>query len=408
MSDRYDVLVAGGGLVGGGMANLLAAIGLRVALVDAGTPPPMTSATPCGARVVALSRASERVLQDAGAWHLIAPSRRNAYQRMRVWDAKGSALDNDALVFDCADVAQPNLGSIVENDAIVRACHEAARPRANLTWLTDSPVTAMEFNADFVRVDLAGGARLRAALVIGADGARSVCRALAGIDVREGGYAQEAVVSHVRSSRPHDATAWQRFLPNGPLAFLPLADGRSSLVWSTTPEEARSLLALGDDAFAERLTAASDGVLGDITACSERLSFPLAWLHAVNYCRPRFVLIGDAAHAIHPLAGQGVNLGLLDAATLAGIVGERVAARRDIGDLAGLRRYERWRKSENGTMLAALTTLNGLFGSSAPLLAAARRAGLGYVNRIAPLKRNLILRAMGLAGDLPASVIGVP
>ncbi len=403
MSERYDIVVAGGGIVGGVFANLAAREGLRVAVVDPGAPPRLRADTPTGARVVALSRASERLLQRAGAWEDIPPARRGAYERMRIWDATGTAAAADTLVFDCADVGEPNLGHIVENDAVVAAASSAAR-RNGVTWLAGQAVASIERRANDVRVATSQGTRLGARLLVAADGARSPCRDLVGVEVAAGHYEQEAVVCHLDTERPHASTAWQRFLPSGPIALLPLADGRVSLVWSTGVAEARRLLGLGEDEFLAAVTGATDGVLGAMTACTRRHTFPLNWLHAREYCRSRFVLIGDAAHCVHPLAGQGVNLGLLDAASLMQVLDEAADARRDIGDRGVLRRYARWRRSENALMLASFTGLNRLFGSDDALLARLRRGGMGAVNALAPIRRELVLRAMGVAGDVPAAV----
>jgi 2-octaprenylphenol hydroxylase len=209
-------------------------------------------------------------------------------------------------------------------------------------------------------------------------------------------------VAHLRTERPHAATAWQRFLPSGPLAFLPLRDGRVSLVWSTSHAEAAALQAASAEEFGERVTVASDRVLGRATLASARAGFPLALWHARAYVRPRLALVGDAAHTIHPLAGQGVNLGFLDCAGLVQVLAEACTRHEDVHELRVLRRYERWRRSENAVVLATCDTLNRLFTEKSVAVAAVRRLGLTLVTRQPLLRRTLIERALGLGGDVPA------
>ncbi len=252
-----------------------------------------------------------------------------------------------------------------------------------------------------MRVHLDDGRILSTRLLIGADGAQSRTRELAGIATFEHDYRQAGVVAHMACERDHRATARQRFLADGPLALLPLPGRRVSIVWSTTPEHARELCSCDEGAFSQAVTAASEGVLGALCLDSQRASFPLRALHAREYTRPRLALVGDAAHVVHPLAGQGVNLGFLDAATLAGVLGDAMAAGEDIGDHYVLRRYERWRKGENLATIAALDGLKRLFGARHPLVHGLRRTGLAAVNRLGPVKQRLARRAMGLSGDLP-------
>jgi 2-octaprenylphenol hydroxylase len=229
---------------------------------------------------------------------------------------------------------------------------------------------------------------------------------MAGLEVRGHDYEQRAVVCNLRCQLPHGETAWQRFLPQGPIALLPLADGRVSIVWSTTPERAAQLLEMDDESFRAAVAEASDGCLGEMLDAGPRAAFPLRMRHAPVYTRARYALVGDAAHTVHPLAGQGVNLGFLDAAALAQVVGAGLAAGRDPGDPALLRRYERWRKPENVLAMRAFDGINRLFSNDNPGLGAVRRAGLTLVDRLAPLKGVFIRRAMGLEGDLPAAAGG--
>ena len=253
-----------------------------------------------------------------------------------------------------------------------------------------------------------GARRLRASLVVGADGARSRVRELAGVDVTQGDYRQEAVVAEVHTAVPHRETAWQRFLPTGPLAFLPLANGASSIVWSTTPEHAAELCALDADAFGFEVADAFEWKLGAVTAPGARVSFPLHHLHARAYVGDRVALAGDAAHIVHPLAGQGVNLGLLDAAVLSEVVGRAHALGRDIGSRATLRRYERWRRGHNALMQAVLGGFQHVFSNPWPPVRWLRETGFALTDRIPPLKAGFMRFASGLDGDLPALARGVP
>jgi 2-octaprenylphenol hydroxylase len=250
-------------------------------------------------------------------------------------------------------------------------------------------------------VTLEDGREIQARLLVAADGANSRVRGLAGIPVRGWGYDQNAVVATVRPERPNRDTAWQRFMPSGPLAFLPINDGRCSIVWSTSPEQAQQLLALEPEAFCEALGGASDYVLGEILETGPRASFPLRLQHATHYVQPGLALVGDAAHAIHPLAGQGVNLGFLDAATLAEVLTEARRASRDIGSHGVLRRYERTRKGDNLMMLAAMDGFKRLFGNDLAPLRLLRNLGLRLTDSADPVKQLIMRRALGMLGEQP-------
>jgi 2-octaprenylphenol hydroxylase len=270
--------------------------------------------------------------------------------------------------------------------------------------LLRAELSTLEATRDAVRVALGDGRGFRAGLVVGADGAESAVRRMAGIDTRGWDYGQRAVVAHLVSEKPHGATARQRFLDTGPLALLPLADGRSSLVWSTLPEQAEVLTRCTEKAFADRVTAASAGVLGRLVPTTERASFPLRLLHASRYAVDRIALVGDAAHAVHPLAGQGINLAFLDAAALVDVLGDALEAGDDLGELRVLRRYERWRKAEALPAIAMLDGLKRLFSGGNPLQSRLRQGALGLAQSSVTAKRLLMQRALGVAGELPASV----
>lgn len=390
MSD-YDVVVIGGGMVGAAAACLFAATHRRVAVIESAVPPVVIDDGRIDLRVSALSRASQELLTGLDAWSLIDAAARCAYREMKVWDAQVPAASDQVLHFDSAEIGEPDLGHIVENRRIVAALHERMSDHANIDVHAPVSAESIRFDDRRAQVMLGDGRSLQAGLIIGADGGNSRTRAQAGIETRGWSYEQRAVVTHVGTALPHRETAYQRFLPAGPVALLPLYDGRSSVVWSTTDEEAQRLLALSEAQFCQALCEATDGVLGDIAACDARASFPLQLQHARDYVRGRLVLIGDAAHTVHPLAGQGVNLGFADALELH----RAVAGSGDAGELAGLRRYERAAKSRNLLMMSSLDALHRLFTHGHPLAARLRSAGLGLVNRLEPIKRTLIRRALG-------------
>jgi 2-octaprenylphenol hydroxylase len=265
-------------------------------------------------------------------------------------------------------------------------------------------LAGLDLLPDHARISLADGRTLTAGLAVGSDGSASLSRKLAGIETSGKDYEQRAFVTHVRTKHSHEHTAWQRFLPKGPIAFLPLVDGRSSIVWTTQPEHAEQLVQSPPEQVGEELEAAIDGVLGKVQVSGPRGQFPLRMSHAQHYCKDHFVLVGDAAHAVHPLAGQGVNLGFLDAAALVQTLAEARAAGSPPSGLAEhrvLRRYERWRKSENAIALGLIDGLNQLFGNANSTVAWARAAGLGAVNSVGVAKQFLIGRAMGIAGEVP-------
>jgi 2-polyprenylphenol 6-hydroxylase len=396
-----DVAIVGGGPVGACLAALLARGGarrLRVALLEPHIPEPPAAGGPPDTRVVAISRASERLLEAAGAWPRLDGSRVCAYERMRVWHESASAAGTGALTFDAADIGEPNLGYILENRLLQAAL--LAQFTAAGGQLTAAQLGSLTVGDDAVLIETGRGA-LRARLVVGADGAHSAVRQAAGLSAETSDYKETAIVATVATERPHERTAWQRFMRNGTLAFLPLFDGTSSIVWSADEAFAAGLALLSAADFARELDRASDLVLGATQLVSERATFPLRRLAAPRYVARRVALVGDAAHVVHPLAGQGVNLGLLDAAALAQLVAAGVARREDPGSLAVLRPYERWRKSEVAVMGAAIDGFDRLLAHGVGPLARLAQQGLGLVNRSQELRRFFIRRALGMSGELP-------
>jgi 2-polyprenylphenol 6-hydroxylase len=399
----FDVLIVGGGPVGACAGALLArgaagAPGLAVALLEPKAPPPLPADAPLEARVVALSRASERVLTRAGAWARLPGTRLAPYERMRIWHESVAPTSDAVLVFAAADAGEPNLGYIVENRLLQTALLESFTQAGG--HLEPAPLGSLEVGEHSVSVTTPRGT-LTARLAIGADGAQSALRQAAGLTAETRAYGQTAIVATVSTERPHESTAWQRFMRNGTLAFLPLADGTSSIVWSADDQLAAVLLEASDAGFAAELDRASDLALGSTRLLSERVSFPLQRLVAQRYVAQRVALIGDAAHVVHPLAGQGVNLGLLDAAALAQQVAAAVGAREDPGSLGVLRAYERWRKSEVALMGGAIDAFDRLLAHGRGPVARAAQHGLAWVNRSQELRRFFIRRALGMSGELP-------
>jgi 2-octaprenylphenol hydroxylase len=394
---RFDIVVVGGGMVGAALACACTAKGWRIAVIETREPQREWPAGEIDPRVSALNRASQRVLGRLGGWERILALGACPYREMRVWDAVGRG----GIHFDSADLGEPDLGHIVENRAIRLALWERLERLLDVELLCPAVLTEIIEEPDAMVLHLSDGQRIAARLLVGADGRDSQVRDWAGIATRGWEYGQQAIVVNVEVDHWHQETAWQRFLPTGPLAFLPLCDGRCSVVWSVTDARAEELLNLDEPGFRVALEEAFERRLGAIGAIGPRAAFPLRLQHAEHYVGPRVALVGDAAHAIHPLAGQGVNLGFMDAAELAATLEEGRARGRDIGRLATLRRYERARRGDNMLMLAAMDGFKRLFSNSMLPLAALRSAGLIAADKIAPLKELFMRQALGVGEGLP-------
>jgi len=388
---RYDVIVVGAGMVGAALALALGREGFKVALVDAHAPQLEWPQDGYDIRVSAITRASQRLFESLGAWPYMQAERISPYRDMHVWDAGGDGV----IHFDSADIGEPDLGHIIENRVIVKGLHTCLAEQANVTpfWpVQPKAMTSSETGASLV---LADGTELQARLLVGADGARSWVRQQAGISVKGWDYDQVALVTWVKPELFHQETAWQRFLTSGPLAFLPLTDGYCSIVWSTSPEHAAQLQAMEADRFAQELQAAFENKLGIIESVGPRAMFPLRSFETQHYILPRLALVGDAAHTIHPLAGQGVNLGLADMASLLQVLTEAQRQRRDIGTEKTLRRYERWRRADNRSMLIAMDGFKRLFSTDQSTLRWVRNLGLKLTDHVLPLKRLIMQQALG-------------
>lgn len=399
MNRTYDIVVAGGGIAGLTVAALLARCehrqNLNITVVDAGKRPCFDVGDDVSLRVSAISSGSAGIFSSIDAWRHIENQRACPYRDMRVWDSSGFAEGPDTLRFEAAEFAVSELGFIVENSLIQHALL-IELDAMNLSVGFDTPIESMTIADDRYRVEFANGESLTADLLIGADGAGSFVRTNAGISIDAWHYPQSAFVTHLRPEKSHQHTAWQRFLKNGPVALLPLADGRVSTVWSTTPDEAEEAINSSDDELSRMLSEATDRVLGTLTPEGPRGAFPLKAQHAGKYVLPGLALIGDAAHAVHPLAGQGANLGLADAARLVSVIDEAIGNAENPGDLPALRRYERARKGANQTMLYFIDSLNRLFLSDSSSLARLRGSGMRLFNRSGPIREQAVYVALGL------------
>jgi len=398
--ETHELVVVGGGLVGLSLGIAAAQAGLDTLVVDREDPSVMLAESYDG-RASAIAYGSQQMLAALGIWAKLA-SEAAPILEIRVADDNAPLF----LHYDHREVGDHPLGWIVENPVLRRALLERVRELPQLRHAAPASVTGVERSAGGALVCLADGRAIRARLVAAADGKGSPLRKSAGIRTIEWSYPQTGIVATVRHEAPHRGVAVEHFLPAGPFAILPLTGNRSSIVWTERAELAPHILATDADEFAGELRRRFGDFLGAVEPVGPRWSYPLSFLHAENYTAPRLALVGDAAHVIHPIAGQGLNLGLRDVAALAEVL---VDARRlglDIGEAQVLRRYERWRRVDNWMLAAVTDTLNRLFSNAIPPVKAARDLGLAAVNRIPPLKRLFMRHAMGVVGDSPRLVRG--
>ena len=402
METRADLLIVGAGMVGSALALALRDSGLNILVVDGGplTVKPFVADAPFEARVSALSIASQRILERLGVWDGIVARRVSPYSDMHVWDGSGTGK----VHFSASSVHAEVLGHIVENrvvqDALVERLHDS-----DIGLLADARLEQMRHSGDDWLLTLSDGRTLRAPLVVAADGANSTVRRMTGTATREWDYLHHAIVTSVRTADSHRKTAWQRFTDDGPLAFLPLdreGEHWCSIVWSVTPEQSERLMKLDDERFCRELESAFEGCLGQVISADSRVCVPLRQRHAKRYVAPGLALIGDAAHTIHPLAGQGVNLGFLDAAVLAEVLRDGVERGERLADERVLSRYERRRMPHNLALMAAMEGFERLFQADALPVRLLRNAGLKMVDHSAEAKALFVRQALGLTGDLPA------
>ena len=388
-SGNYDIVVVGAGMVGASVAFALAASGYRVAIVETARPTESDEVTgdQYDLRVSAISPRSRGILDRLGIWQQLDDERVCYYEQMYIWHQHGEA----SIAFDAVDLVRDNLGAIVENRQLQQALYRACEHETRIEWfMPDSVEALLENDSQGVELRLVSGRCLSAGLLLAADGRNSPMRNLAGIIARSGQYRQTAFVANVDTEYPHRFTAWQRFLSTGPLAFLPLANGQCAVVWSCDDDLAREIAGLNDREFCDALGEAFEFKLGRVKASSRRRSFPLGWHHCEHWLKGRVLLIGDAAHSVHPLAGQGVNLGFSDVEALTRLSGER--GERIPQNM--LRRYERQRKSETWLAGTSFGALKWIYGLDQKGLTVVRDLGMRVVDQTPWFKRAVMEKAI--------------
>ncbi|MGO1296556.1 MAG: FAD-dependent 2-octaprenylphenol hydroxylase [Vibrio sp.] len=403
MMQSVDIAIVGGGMVGLALAAAFKHTDLRVAVIEGKEPNAEMGDMP-DVRVSALSRSTEMILRNLNAWDGVMARRAAPYQAMEVWEQDSFAR----IEFSAEQMIQSNLGHIVENRVIQLSLLEQVKTQANVSLYMPATVQSLAMGEREAWLSLDDGQAITAKLVVGADGANSWVRKQLDIPLTHWDYGHSAVVTNVRTSSAHDSVARQIFTPGGPLAFLPFADPHlSSIVWSTDPVRAERLIEMSDAQFNKALTAEFDARLGVCEVTAERQAFPLKMRYARDFVVERVALVGDAAHTIHPLAGQGVNLGLLDAASLAQEVIAIWQNGQDIGAKRHLREYERWRKAEAAKMITAMQGFKDLFEGNNPAKKLIRGLGMRLVGQLPGAKDEIMKRALGLKGELPDLAKGI-
>jgi len=410
---KFDILIVGAGMVGLTLALAIRkTTGLTVAIADKTPLAPVTD-TP-SVRVSAINMASQQIFEQLDVWEGIVSQRLQPYQHMHVWDKAGYGK----LSFSTEDISQNNeieqLGWIIENPVIRTALWNKAKQDNGITFYTEEGITNIGMGDSEVFASFATQMPITAKLVVGADGANSWVRKQMDMPITFRDYDHHAIVATVQCEQGHQNTAWQVFLPTGPLAFLPLYNSDlCSIVWSTSPEDAERLRALSPEEFSKELTAASDGRLGNISLQSETPSYPLSMRMSQSFTQDRVVLVGDAAHTIHPLAGQGVNLGLLDAASLAQVFSDDLNKQKEAGQNQStswasstvLNQYSRWRKSEAAEMVAAMESIKQVFTPQNPVTQLVRGLGMNLFDNVKPVKQLMAKQALGMKEHLPSLAI---
>lgn len=408
MSWDTDILIAGGGLNGPALALALAQGGFRVTVVDA-RPAPDRAEAGFDGRAYALAVASVRLLKAIGVWSAVAEK---AQPILEIKASDGRAGEGAApffLHFDAAEIEEGPMGHMLEDRFLYAAFLAAMRAAPGITLLSGETVVGQEVSAQGVTVRLASGRELTAGLLVGCDGRGSGVATRAGIKRVGWGYGQTALVTAIRHEKDHEGIAQQFFMPSGPLAILPLKGGHhSSIVWSETDDVARAIQALPDDQYLEALRPRFGDFLGEISLAGARFTYPLSLSLAERFVADRVALVGDAAHGVHPIAGQGLNLGLRDVAALAEVL---ILARRrgeDVGSPVALEEYQRWRRFDATALALGMDAVNRVFSTDNPVLRLGRDLGMGLVSALPGLRRGFIRQAAGLTGELPRLLAGKP
>lgn len=405
MEQQHDVIIAGGGLNGPALALALAQAGLTVTVID---PRPARARAETGfdGRAYALALASQRLLGALGLWPGLAPLAQPILGIRTSDGVPPAGAVPFFLGFDAGELDEGPMGFLVEDRHLYAAFLAAMAAEPRIALRAGAAVVAQDTGAGLARVTLDTGEVLAARVLVGCDGRGSGVAARAGIRRSGWGYDQTALVGAIRPERPHEGLAHQVFLPQGPLAILPLTEGRASIVWSERTSQAAHIAAMSDDAYRDLLHARIGHLTGAITLEGPRFSYPLSLSLAERYVAPRLALVGDAAHGVHPIAGQGLNLGLRDVAALAQVLAEARARGEEIGALDVLERYQRWRRFDATALALGMDTVNRLFSNANPLLAALRGLGMRAVGALAAPRRAFIREAAGLSGEVPRLLTG--
>ena len=395
MEKNYDVCVVGGGMVGAAVGCCLGNSSLRVAVIERALPEAFSPDQAHDLRVSALSIASRNIMQMVGAWDGVTSRRYCPFRRMRVWEAQGDAE------FNSKDIKRDELGYIVENRITQLAFLERLSAFKNIDLICPSEIKKISYIANQPEIEMDNGSVLSPRLLVAADGGQSKVRQAVGLGVTSWDYQQHAMVIYIETEYGQQDITWQHFVPSGPQAFLPLSGNFGSVVWYNSPDEVNRLKALSHGALLAELTQTFPDCLGEVKRVIATASFPLKRQHAQSYIKPGVVLVGDAAHMINPLAGQGVNIGLLDAAALAQVLVEANDKGQDIASLAVLQRYEKMRRNENLKMMTIMDAFYRVFSNKVLPLKLLRNLGLGIAERVTPVKNKVMRQAMGLEGKLP-------